>query len=241
MSSYGLPTRLGHSQRWVGVPWARRLCRGVWGVQAGAQGPGCPCWGGDPPWCAQMTPAPSVPPRSPGSPRPRVPRPRRAPPRRGHGIWGRVPSPSAQLGAEATEDAARWLPPRGRGPAHARLRSSGSAPRPPGPLQPIAGLGGAAPVPGVPEKPVVSSLPGHPPARPPPASPPGSVLERALKAMPGGAGPFPPLPPTFNFVSLDFLASRTFWPLFARFPGACEVGGAGAPAARGSLTRERTN
>ena len=79
MSSYGLPTRLGHSQRWVGVPWARRLCRGVWGVQAGAQGPGCPCWGGDPPWCAQMTPAPSVPPRSPGSPRPRVPRPRRAP------------------------------------------------------------------------------------------------------------------------------------------------------------------
>ena len=123
MSSYGLPTRLGHSQRWVGVPWARRLCRGVWGVQAGGQGPGCRCWGGDPPWCAQMTPAPSVPPRSPGSPRPRVPRPRRAPPRRGHGIWGRVPSPSAQLGAEATEDAARWLPPRGRGPAHARLRS----------------------------------------------------------------------------------------------------------------------
>ena len=87
MSSYGLPTRLGHSQRQAGVPWACRLCRGVCGggVQAGGQGPGCPCWGGDPPWCAQMTPDPSVPPRSPGSSRPRVPRPRRAPPLRATG------------------------------------------------------------------------------------------------------------------------------------------------------------
>ena len=56
----------------------------------------------------------------------------------------------AQLRAETTEDAARSLPPRGRGPAHACLRSSGSAPRPPGPLQPIAGLGGAAPLLGLP-------------------------------------------------------------------------------------------
>lgn len=219
MSSYGLPTRLGHSQRWVGVPWACRLCRGVWGVQAGGQGPGCPCWGEDPPWCAQMTPAPSVPPRSPGSPRPRVPRPRRAPPRRGHGIWGRVPSPAAQLGAEATEGGRGALAPTPRPRPRARASPVlGLRPAATGPAAADRRAGRRGSAPRAPAKSVVSSLPGHPPARPPPAPPPGSVRERALKAMPGGAGPFPPLPPTFNFVSPDFLASRTFWPLLPGFP-----------------------
>ena len=59
-----------------------RGAQGLLSLQAGGGGdrvPGARAGEGDPPWCAQMTPAPSVPPRSPGSPRPPVPLPRRAP------------------------------------------------------------------------------------------------------------------------------------------------------------------
>ena len=130
MSSYGLPTRLGHSQRWVGVPWARRLCRGVWGVQAGAQGPGCPCWGGGPALVCADDSGPLGPAPEPGLPAPSRPASQAGSPAAGPRDLGTRPEPVS---------AARGRGDRGRGALAPTPR-----PRPRARASPVLGLRPAA-------------------------------------------------------------------------------------------------